>query len=71
MLPPNLSKLKEALIKKGYPKRTRGEDAVLLELEALDGSKEVSESIAKGQLRTFSAVFDGPAGTCPCCGREV
>jgi hypothetical protein len=74
MLPPRLKQLKEALVTKGYQSRSTGEDELLEELEALDGSKKtseaISESVKANEIQKHSAgVFGGPSGRCPCCGR--
>jgi hypothetical protein len=72
MLPPNLGKLKEVLIAKTIQKRTRGEDAILEELEALDTDAKISETLrGKETSPRKYAVYDGPSGSCPCCGRSI
>jgi hypothetical protein len=72
MLPPNLAKLKEVLIAKTVQKRTSGEDAILAELEAIDADAKISETLrAKDTSPRKYAVYDGPSGSCPCCGRAI
>lgn len=74
MLPPNLSQLKVTLEVKGYNKRTRGEDVILAELNELDNSPEVREAVNEAicnRRMEKTAVFSGPAGSCPCCGKPV
>jgi hypothetical protein len=74
MLPPNLARLKDTLTLKGYAQRSSGEDAILKELQVLDASSEVNETvqeaIANRQLDA-AGIFSGPTGSCPCCGKSV
>ena len=68
MLPLRLQEVKDRLKEKGYSKRSKAEEDLLEEIEAMEKyfSQELtkfSESIRGAKLTS------GPRGNCPCCGR--
>jgi len=67
-LPPELKKLKAQLNELGAARRTRAQDRLTAELDAID--RTLSERILKEP--TFSSVekMTSPGGgTCSCCGK--
>lgn len=67
MLPPVLKSIKDYLTDKGFAKRTRLEDALLEELDAMDA--EVTTRIIEHKASDRELITSGPASSCACCGR--
>nr|WP_299422661.1 hypothetical protein [uncultured Emticicia sp.] len=70
MLPEQLNKLKDSLIKKGSTTRSTVEDKLLDELVFLDKNITINEPIEKGGLTENFKSYGGTA-TCPNCGKRL
>jgi flagellar hook-basal body complex protein FliE len=75
MLSPALAALRNALIAKGYAKRTQFEDNLLDELKEVDSTlekaKDTKRELTEGvEKKAMPSILGPKPGACPVCGKS-
>ena len=70
MVPPQLSKLRQDLVNKGYNARTSAEDQLLEELNFIDQNTALNEQWRTLSQRSVKA-FGPSTGYCQQCGKPI
>lgn len=67
-LTPELTKLKSQLETLGHAKRTSGQDRMLTELEAIDGTL-LRKNLEESTFASVTKMTSPGGGPCACCGK--